>query len=45
VIGGLAGGFIAESLGFSFEVGAMIGSIVGGVLCNIAERLKLRKTH
>jgi len=31
-VGGLAGGFIAESLGFSFEVGAMIGSIVGGIV-------------
>ena len=31
-IGGIAGGFISESLGGSFELGAGIGNIIGGIL-------------
>ena len=35
-IGGIAGGFISESLGGSFELGAMIGNIAGGFIGSAA---------
>ncbi len=31
-VGGIAGGYISEGLGFNFETGAMIGNIVGGIV-------------
>lgn len=31
-IGGIAGGYISEALGFSFTTGALIGGIIGGIV-------------
>ncbi len=41
-VGGLAGGFISEGFGKSFELGAMIGSIAGSIIgANIYKEIKI----